>query len=155
ADQLQLATLMLFTKDAKLIQAIMKRLPAEKSRALDVNIALIDFWMAQGNYDQAAKSIQSLQPVLETTLEGLLLLMRYNANAVSVKTALQYAKKVLNIDPYNLQALQLIDHYEGDIDLAKKRLAEDPSNPTLLIAYAQQLMQPAFEAYQTGGEFKD
>lgn len=141
SEQINIARLMLITGDSKLVHTILNRVPEEKYRSLEVKIALINLWMEQGNYEAVSKQINSLQPLLEKMVEGLMLLARFNANAVNVNSAVQFAKEALRLDPYNVETNYFLNTYAPDIALLKLKLKEDPSNFSLQIEYARQLMQ--------------
>lgn len=153
AEQVKLAQLMLITGDIKIIQAVLHRIPEQKYRSLEVNIALIDLWMAQGDYEKASSQIKLLKPALEKTSDGLMLLARYYANDVNASMALEFAKKALKLNPLDDNASQFIVENEVDLAVLKQNLLkiqsqiqEDPNNSSLRMEYAKQLMETAIKS---------
>lgn len=164
ADQLKLAKWMAITGDAKIYNDIMKRIPEHSLRPLDVNKALIELWIERGDYEKASSLIKTIQPELEKTSEGLMLIAELYARLSSSKNALKFAQKALELDPYNIEASRFIDLYDLELPTIRQRLAniqkllgDDPNSITLQMEYARGLIDLALEIHlsQPDNQLKD
>ena len=152
AEQVKLAKWMVIIGDVKNYNEIMKRIPEQSGRSLDVNKALIELWIEKGDYEKASSLIKSIQPELEKTSDGLMLIATLYARLSSSKNALKFAQKALELDPYNLAAAKFIEPYELELPAIKQRLANiqkllesDPNNVTLQMEYSRGLIDMALE----------
>lgn len=156
-SRLQLARMMVVTKNQSLLEYILKGIPEPSQRSVEDNQELIRLWMDQGEYAKALDLSQLLEKKLMQTEEGLMVLAELYMKLSRQQEALSYAEKVLQINSTNVDALEFIDRYEQRADviaplvkLLKERVEENPDNVTLQIDYAKNLIELAMEAYLAG-----
>lgn len=122
-DQLNIARLMIISKNSELFTQILKKIPDFNRRSLKENIAMINIWIDLGEYEKASALTQRIKDGLEKSSEGLMTLARLDYQLSNVAQAISEAEQSLRIDPSNLEAQDFINHNAG-LDFQEKRMVE-------------------------------
>jgi tetratricopeptide (TPR) repeat protein len=144
--QVKLARLLYIAKDQGLIHKVLGRLP--EKRSVEVDEQLFEFSQELGKYTETAKIVDSVRPFLEKTSAGLMQLANYEYRLSHVDAALTLAKKALEKNPSNKNALNFILAQHKDSQLLQaqlesdgKLLEKDPSQISVKIQYARDLIE--------------
>ncbi len=158
--KLQIAALMALTNNSSLLEYILNGLPDPSQRSIKDNQQLIRVWSKLGKYGKALDLAQPLEKDLAKTPEGLMVLAKLYMKLSRGREALDYAEEALQLNPFDLEALDFVERYENktgviahQTKLLKNRVDKNPDYPTLRIDYARSLIKLVMEEYLSGTIF--
>jgi tetratricopeptide (TPR) repeat protein len=155
SDQLLIAQWMTLVGDRSMVQRILDKLPPPEQQGLDIQMALINLWITLGNYEQADRLAKVIQPELEKSFQGLLLLTKLNDRLSKVPEALKFALQAEQMEPHHPEINEIWEIEEADlktlqekIDQVRRKFEKDPTNLSLRLDLADALSDRVVALYR-------
>ncbi|NGX43256.1 MAG: Lipopolysaccharide assembly protein B [Chlamydiae bacterium] len=162
--QIQLAQLMVITKNERLLENIFDTISKRERRSIEENQQLIRLWTDFGNYDDATALAGVLEKDLYDSPEGLMTLVDLYVQLSRFDKALELAQRASVLAPTDFSIADFLERYERrpeiiakSVKLLKEKIEEDPNSFPLQLNYATDLIDLAVESYVSGEvtEIKD